>query len=230
MKSKILVVDDEKEIRGLLEIYFTNEGYDVLTASCGEEALDILDKEDVKLMVLDIMMPGIDGMQVCRQVRETLSIPILMLSAKTENMDKIQGIMTGADDYMIKPFDPLELTVRVKALLRRAYYFNNKIEANSNIINIESVRIDKNNHKVTVDGKEINLTAREFDILYLLASNRGRVFNSEEIFEKVWKERYYQSNNTIMVHMSRLRDKLHKHSDGTKVIHTVWGVGYKIEK
>lgn len=227
MHNKILVVDDEKDIRDLLEIYLRNDGYDVIKASGGAEALDIVSNEKVDLVILDIMMPGIDGMEVCKAVRKKLNIPIMMLSAKSENMDKIQGILTGADDYMVKPFDPLELTVRIKGLLRRAYYFNLDIDRDNNLITIENLVIDKKRHKVTVEGEEVLLTAREFDILYLLASNRGQVFSSEEIFEKVWKEKYYQSNNTIMVHMSRLREKIKK---GNNIIHTVWGVGYKIEK
>lgn len=227
MHNKILVVDDEKDIRDLLEIYLRNDGYDVIKASGGAEALDIVSNEKVDLVILDIMMPGIDGMEVCKAVRKKLNIPIMMLSAKSENMDKIQGILTGADDYMVKPFDPLELTVRIKSLLRRAYYFNLDIDRDNNLITIENLVIDKKKHKVTIEGEEVLLTAREFDILYLLASNRGQVFSSEEIFEKVWKEKYYQSNNTIMVHMSRLREKIKK---GNNVIHTVWGVGYKIEK
>ncbi|MDU2157995.1 response regulator transcription factor, partial [Clostridium sp.] len=129
-----------------------------------------------------------------------------------------------------KPFNHLELTVRIRALLRRAYFLNTKMQALDNIIRIESMIIDKSKHKVTIDDNEVSLTAREFEILYLLASNRGRVFSTEEIFEKVWKERYYQSNNTVMVHMSRLRDKLEQYMEGNKIIHTVWGVGYKIEK
>ncbi|MBC6003211.1 response regulator transcription factor [Paraclostridium tenue] len=229
MEKKILVVDDEKEIRNLLDIYLSNEGYKVVKASDGEEALNILESDNIQLIVLDIMMPKMDGIEVCRKVREKLSIPILMLSAKSEDMDKIQGIMTGADDYMTKPFNPLELTVRVKALLRRAYYFNNTVDT-ENVINIESLTIDKNKHRVTVDDKEITLTSREFDILYLLATNRGVVFSTEDIFKKVWKEKYYQSNNTVMVHMSRIREKIEKYMNGTKIIHTVWGVGYKIEK
>lgn len=196
MNNNILVVDDEKEIRDLLEINLTNEGYNVFKAKCGKEALEILEREEVNLMVLDIMMPDMDGLEVCKRAREKYSIPILMLSAKVEDMDRIEGIMTGAD----------------------------------NIIRIESMVIDKKQHKVMIDGNDIDLTAREFEILYLLASNRGRVFSAEEIFEKVWKERYYQSNNTVMVHMSRLRDKIEKYMEGSKVIHTVWGVGYKIEK
>lgn len=230
MKDKILVVDDEKEIRELLKIYFINEGYEVILTSNGEEALNVLEEIDIKLIVLDIMMPGIDGLEVCRRVREDKNIPILMLSAKSENMDKIQGILTGADDYMIKPFDQLELTVRVRALLRRTYYFNKKLVEDDNFINIESLIIDKRNHKVMVNSNEVVLTAREFDILYLLASNKGRVFSSEEIFERVWKESYFQSNNTVMVHMSRLREKIDKAMNGSKIIHTIWGVGYKIEK
>ena len=227
MNNRILVVDDEKEIRDLIEIYLKNDGYEVIKASCGAEALEIVSKEDIDLLVLGIMMPGIDGMELCRLIRKNSNIPILMLSAKSENMDKIQGILTGADDYMVKPFDPLELTVRIKSLLRRAYYFNLDIDRDNNLITIENLVIDKKKHKVTIEGEEVLLTAREFDILYLLASNRGQVFSSEEIFEKVWKEKYYQSNNTIMVHMSRLREKIKK---GNNVIHTVWGVGYKIEK
>ena len=229
MEKKILVVDDEKEIRNLLDIYLSNEGYKVVKASDGEEALNILESDNIQLIVLDIMMPKMDGIEVCRKVREKLSIPILMLSAKSEDIDKIQGIMTGADDYMTKQFNPLELTVRVKALLRRAYYFNNTVDT-ENVINIESLTIDKNKHRVTVDDKEITLTSREFDILYLLATNRGVVFSTEDIFKKLWKEKYYQSNNTVMVHMSRIREKIEKYMNGTKIIHTVWGVGYKIEK
>jgi DNA-binding response OmpR family regulator len=228
--NNILVVDDEKEIRDLLEINLSNEGYNVFKASCGEEAFDILDKEEIHLIVLDIMMPGIDGLEVCRRVREKNNIPIIMLSAKSEDMDKIQGIMTGADDYVCKPFNQLELIVRVKALLRRAYFLNTKMQASVDLIRIEAMVIDKSKHSVTIDDKEVDLTAREFEILYLLATNRGRVFSAEEIFEKVWKERYYQSNNTVMVHMSRLRDKIEHHMEGNKIIHTIWGVGYKIEK
>ena len=176
------------------------------------------------------MMPDIDGLEVCKRVRINNNIPILMFSAKVEDMDKIQGIMTGADDYICKPFNSLELIVRIRALIRRAYFLNSKISASDNIININNMTIDKRQHRVSVNKKEVVLTAREFEILYLLATNRGRVFSAEEIFERVWKEKYYQSNNTVMVHMSRLRDKLEQNSYEDKIIHTVWGVGYKIEK
>lgn len=230
MENNILVVDDEKELRDLLEINLKNEGYNVFKASSGEEALEILDREEINLIVLDVMMPDMDGLEVCKRVREKYNIPILMLSAKVEDMDKIQGIMTGADDYVCKPFNHLELTVRIRALLRRAYFLNTKMQISDDIIRIESMVIDKKKHKITIDDNEVDLTAREFEILYLLATNRGRVFSAEEIFAKVWKERYYQSNNTVMVHMSRIRDKIEQHMEGNKVIHTVWGVGYKIEK
>ncbi|WP_346897455.1 response regulator transcription factor [Clostridium sp. UBA7503] len=230
MSKNILVVDDEKDIRDLLEITLKNEGYTVFKAICGEDALDILDKEEIHLIVLDIMMPGMDGLQVCRLVREKHNIPILMLSAKVEDMDKVQGIMTGADDYVCKPFNNLELTVRIRALLRRAYFLNTKMDISDDIIRIESMSIDKKKHNVTIDNNELDLTATEFEILYLLATNRGRVFSAEEIFQRVWKEKYFQSNNTVMVHMSRLRDKIEEYMKGNKIIHTVWGVGYKIEK
>ena len=221
MNNTILVVDDEKEIRDLIEIYLLNSGYNVIKAEDGKEALDILKKENIHLMILDIMMPKMDGIEVCRKVRESLNIPILMLSAKSEDMDKIQGIMTGADDYLTKPFNPLELTVRVKSLIRRAYYFSGANNEDKDVIKVGVVIIDKEKHSVTVAGNEIILTSREFDILYLLANNKGRVYSTEEIFEKVWKEKYYQSNNTVMVHMSRIRDKIEKYTDGEKIIHTV---------
>lgn len=229
MRSKILVVDDDDEIRNLLEICLTNEGFNVFKAFDGEDALNILEKESIQLIILDVMMPKLNGMEVCSIIRRNLNIPILMLSAKSEDMDKIQGIMTGADDYLTKPFNSLELVVRVKALLRRAYYFNNA-SSSDNIINIDTLTIDKNQHRVTINEEEVPLTSREFDILYLLAVNRGSVLSSEDIFRKVWKEDYFQSNNTVMVHMSRIRDKIEKYTNGQKVIHTVWGVGYKIEK
>lgn len=226
--NNILVVDDEKEIREIISINLKNEGYNVLQAKDGVEALVLFENFDINLVILDIMMPKLDGIGVCRKIRESSNVPILMLSAKSENMDKIEGLLTGADDYIVKPFDSLELLVRIKALLRRAYFFNKSVDRD--IIQVESLIIDKGKHNVTSNGEEINLTAREFEILYLLCSNRGRVFSTEEIFERVWKEDYFQSNNTVMVHMSRLRDKLNKATKGEKIIHTVWGVGYKVEK
>lgn len=229
MKASIAVVDDEKEIRDLISINLKNEGYDVFKAESGYKVIEILKNEHIDLVILDIMMPGMDGMQTCEKIREESNIPILMLSAKSENMDKIEGLLKGADDYMVKPFDSLELMVKIKAMLRRAYVFNDS-KNNDSIINFSCVSIDKNKHVVKVNEKIVKLTSKEFDILYVLASNRGRIFSSEEIFEKVWKEKYFQANNTVMVHVCRLRDKLNKFSEGENIIHTIWGVGYKIEK
>lgn len=230
-KEKILIVEDEKEIANLIEIYLFNDGYDVLKASNGEEALVILGKETIHLVILDIMMPGIDGLEVCRRIREDKNIPILMLSAKSEDMDKILGLSTGADDYLTKPFNPLELLARVKSQLRRYLYLNpNSNLENNSIININGMTIDESSHKVILYDNEINLTPTEFDILLLLAKNRGKVLSAEEIFKGVWKELYFESNNTVMVHIRRLREKIEENPREPIFIKTVWGVGYKIEK
>ncbi len=229
----ILVVDDEKEIADLVEIYLVSDGYKVLKAQDAEEGLRILEEEDIHLVLLDIMMPGMDGIQMCRKIRETSNIPIIMLSAKSADLDKIMGLGTGADDYVTKPFNPLELPARVKSQLRRYTQLNpnNNIgEKDNNEITIRGMTINKDNHKVTIDGEEIKLTPIEFDILYLLSSNQGKVFTTDEIFEKVWNEKVYEANNTVMVHIRRLRGKLKEDQRQDKLITTVWGVGYKIEK
>lgn len=227
MSTEILIVDDDKEIAELIGVYLRNEGYQIYTVQDGIEALQFMERHSVDLVILDVMMPKMNGLDVCREIRKEHEIPVLMLSAKTEDMDKIVGLMTGADDYMIKPFNPLELTARVKALLRRANYQPTVKDPDS--IYIHSLKIDKQSHTVHAQGQEIRLTAIEFDILYLLAKNRGRVFGSEEIFEKVWNEIGTGSNKTVMVHISNLRDKISA-ATGEAVIQTVWGVGYKIEK
>ncbi len=229
----ILVVDDEKEIADLVEIYLVSDGYKVFKASSAEEGLKILAEEDIRLVLLDIMMPGMDGITMCKKIRENSNIPIIMLSAKSGDLDKIMGLGTGADDYVTKPFNPLELTARVKSQLRRYTQLNpnNTVsERASNEINIRGLSINKDNHKVTIDGEEIKLTPIEFDILYLLASSPGKVFSTDEIFEKVWNEKVYEANNTVMVHIRRLRGKMKEDSRQDKIITTVWGVGYKIEK
>ncbi|XID94170.1 response regulator transcription factor [Paenibacillaceae bacterium WGS1546] len=230
MSKSILIVDDDREIANLIEIYLRNEGFDTAQAHDGEEALDKLKDGGFHLLVLDVMMPRLDGMEVCRRVRETASIPILMVSAKAEDMDKILGLMTGADDYVVKPFNPLELVVRVKTLLRRAYQYGAPSAAaeEAGVIKINELTISKSTHSVEVNGRSVHLTSTEFGILYLLASNPGRVFSAEDIFQQVWKEKYFESNNTVMVHISKLRDKLEQEM-GRKLITTVWGVGYKIE-
>jgi DNA-binding response OmpR family regulator len=225
----ILVVDDDKEIANLISIYLQNEGFQILQAHDGHEALTLLEDNQVSLIILDIMMPGIDGMEVCRKVRESSAIPILMCSAKTQDMDKVLGLMTGADDYIIKPFNPLELVARVKSLIRRSFQYNSELKLETDqVLKIHSIKISKMNHKVSSGGRDIQLTSREFDILYLLAAHPGRVFGAEELFQRVWQEKYFVSNNTVMVHISNLRDKLEKEL-GYKLIQTVWGVGYKID-
>jgi DNA-binding response OmpR family regulator len=225
----VLVVDDDKEITQLTSIYLQAEGFQIKVAHSGSEALRILDTTDVHLMILDVMMPTLSGIEVCQKVRETSTIPILMLSAKTEDVDKILGLMTGADDYMMKPFNPLELIARVKSLIRRSFDYNAESKPSAeDTLSIHSLDINRLTHQVTVNGNEISLTSREFEILYLLASHPGRVFNAEDIFQLIWGEKYFVSNNTVMVHISNLRDKLEKEI-GYKLIQTVWGVGYKIE-
>lgn len=232
-ETNILVVDDEQEIADLVEIYLVSDGYKVFKANNAKEGLEILDQEEIHLVLLDIMMPGMDGLEMCRKIRETNNIPIIMLSAKSTDLDKILGLGTGADDYVVKPFNPLELTARVKSQLRRYTQLNpnsNVHETAKNEISIRGLTINKDNHKVTVYDEEVKLTPIEFDILYLLASNPGKVFSTDEIFEKVWNEKVYEANNTVMVHIRRLRGKMKEDERQDKIITTVWGVGYKIEK
>ncbi len=226
---KILIVDDDKDIVELLSIYVKNEGYDVEKAYNGKEAITKINTNpDIDLMILDVMMPQLDGMAVVRAVRKDSQIPILMLSAKTDDLDKIQGLVQGADDYVTKPFNPLEVMARVKSLLRRSQHEVKNNEPDQ--IEVDSLIIKKDSHEVeTVNGKEISLTALEFGILYLLASHPNRVFSADEIFERVWQQESVVSAKTVMVHVSHLRDKLEEATGGEKVIQTVWGVGYKIE-
>ncbi|MCY9594093.1 DNA-binding response regulator [Paenibacillus chitinolyticus] len=230
MDKHILIVDDDDKIAQLIEIYLQNEGYTVYKANNGLTALDIMAEQTVHLVILDIMMPGMDGLQVCMKIREKQMTPILMISAKDGDLDKITGLMTGADDYVVKPFNPLELIARVKSLLRRAYFqAQASVPAEEHTTRIGSLLIDKQTHTVTANGRLVKLTPIEFGILSLLATHPGRVFSSEEIFEKIWKEKYFESTNSVTVHISRLRDKLEKEMEGEKIIHTIWGVGYKLE-
>lgn len=226
---KILIVDDDKDIVELLSIYVKNEGYDVEKAYNGKEAITKINTNpDIDLMILDVMMPQLDGMAVVRAVRKDSQIPILMLSAKTDDLDKIQYLVQGADDYVTKPFNPLEVMARVKSLLRRSQHEVKNNEPDQ--IEVGSLIIKKDSHEVeTVNGKEISLTALEFGILYLLASHPNRVFSADEIFERVWQQESVVSAKTVMVHVSHLRDKIEEATGGEKVIQTVWGVGYKIE-
>ncbi|MFQ6178812.1 response regulator transcription factor [Bacillus paranthracis] len=230
-KETIMVVDDEKEIRELIAIYLKNEGYRVLQAEDGEEGLELLKKNEVHLIVLDIMMPKIDGIHMCMKVREIAEMPIIMLSAKTQDMDKILGLTTGADDYVTKPFNPLELIARIKSQLRRYMKMNGGISAqNENEVEIGDMKINVTTHKVTIADQEVKLTPREFAILELLARNQGMVMSAEQIYERVWKEEAFQSDNTVMVHIRKIREKIEENPRKPRYVKTVWGVGYKIEK
>ncbi|MEH7413809.1 response regulator transcription factor [Neobacillus drentensis] len=236
-QETILIIDDEKEIRDLIGIYLTNEGYNVLKAADGLEGLTLLEENTVHLVVLDIMMPRLDGIQACLKIRENKNVPIIMLSAKSQDMDKIMGLTTGADDYVTKPFQPLELVARIKSQLRRYLRFN-QMDGNAqpnavqqmNVISIDELLMNVSNHEVTVEGREIKLTPREFAILELLARNPGVVFSTEKIYERVWNEPFYESENTVMVHIRNLREKLENNPRTPRYIKTVWGVGYKIEQ
>ena len=224
----VLVVDDEEEIRNLIEIYLKNEGYNVLLAEDGISAMNIIKEHpEIKLIILDIMLPDIDGINICKSIRKFSDIPIIMLSAKGEDNDKILGILSGSDDYMSKPFNPLELMVRVKAQLRR--YLKDYVLKKDEII-IGDLKIDLKGHVVYSGDKLVKLTAKEFEVLELLAQNRGQVFNSQSIYESIWKEEFLENDSTIMTHIKNLRAKLGDNSRNPRYIKTVWGVGYKIDK
>lgn len=232
LKQKILVVDDDKDIADLVEIHLTNSGYQVYAVNSANEGFDILASEDIQLILLDIMMPEVDGLTMCKAIRKVNNIPIIILSAKTEDSEKIEGLATGADDYITKPFNPLELIARVKSQLRRYTTFNidNRNNNKSKNVVLKNLIMNKEDHRTIAYGKEVKLTPIEFNILYLLASNPGKVFSTEEIFETVWNEKMFEANNTVMVHIRRIREKIEMDSRNAQIIKTVWGVGYKIEK
>ncbi|MCR8644272.1 response regulator transcription factor [Paenibacillus sp. N1-5-1-14] len=228
-RSTILLVDDEKEITNLLEIYLKNEGYQLLIANDGLEALELLQSNAVDLIILDVMMPRMDGIQACIKIREEKQMPIIMLSAKGQEIDKITGLSIGADDYVVKPFSPLEILARVKSQLRRYRHFSGNDVKSENEIVIDELVIHLTQHRVSVDKIPIKLTPREFSILYTLAVNRGRVLSMEQIYEAVWEEPFYESNNTVMVHIRKIREKLEKDPSSPQYIKTIWGIGYTIE-
>lgn len=232
VSDTILVVDDEKEIADLVEIHLVSDGFTVKKAYSAVEGLKILEQEDVKLVILDIMMPGMDGIEMCKEIRKDSAVPIIFLSAKSADIDKIVGLGAGADDYVSKPFNPLELMARVKSQLRRYTQLNpkKKEKFNEAQVELENLLIQKENHRVVSYGKEVRLTPIEFDILFLLASNLGRVFSTDEIFERVWNEKMFEANNTVMVHIRRIREKIELDPRNAEIIKTVWGVGYKIDK
>lgn len=234
MSLNILVVDDEKEIADLIEVYLKNDNYNVYKFYTGKEALKCLDKVTPDLAILDVMLPDIDGFSICKTIRKKYFFPIILLTAKVEDIDKITGLAMGADDYITKPFNPLELTARVKSQLRRYKRYNeNKGENISEIMpheyDFSGLTINNDNHKCTLYGKILSLTPIEFSILWYLCKNKGKVVSMEELFEAVWKEKFWDNNNTVMAHVARLREKMKEPSRNPKFIKTVWGVGYTIE-
>ncbi|MGC5325770.1 response regulator transcription factor [Brevibacillus sp. SYSU BS000544] len=228
-KYHVLVVDDEAEIRDALEIYLKNEEISVHKASNGLEALQVLEATEIHLIILDIMMPQMDGIKATFTIRESKNIPIILLSAKSEDTDKILGLNVGADDYVTKPFNPLELIARVKSQLRRYTNLGN-YKASEDEIQVRGLTLNKSTKSVTVDQEDVRLTATEYKILELLMENKGRVFSIEEIYERVWKEPYLQGENTVAVHVRRIREKIEINPKDPKYLKVVWGIGYKIEK
>ena len=227
----ILVVDDEKEIADLIEIYLKNEGYNVFKYYSSKDILTDLEKTNIDLAVLDVMMPDIDGFSLCSKIREKYTFPIIFVTAKVEDIDKISGLTLGADDYITKPFQPLELMARVKAQLRRYTKYNKKEETDENIIDFRNIEINNNTHEFHLNAELIELTPIEFSILWILCKNRGNVVKTDDLFMEVWKEKYYEKdNNTVMVHIRHLREKIKDNTKNPKYIKTIWGVGYKIEK
>ncbi|WP_055340093.1 response regulator transcription factor [Paraclostridium sordellii] len=232
MKFNILVVEDEKDIAYAIKAYLDNQGYKVFIANNGVEGIDIVENETIHLGIVDIMMPKMDGIELTMKIREHYDFPIIMLSAKSEEIDKITGLNIGADDYVAKPFKPLELLARVNSQLRRYKKFLSMIEKNDineNIHTIGGLELDKATKEVSVDGKNIKTTPIEFKILTLLIKNPGRVFSADEIYEKVWKEKAVNTD-TIMVHVRNIREKIEMDPKNPKYLKVVWGVGYKIEK
>ena len=232
MNEKVLVVDDEKELADLVEVYLKNEGYTVYKFYNGTDALKCVNSVELDLAILDIMLPDIDGFQICQKIREKFYFPVIMLTAKALDGDKIMGLSI-ADDYITKPFNPLEVVARVKAQLRqymRYRQLNFKQEDERSEYDIRGMTISKSSHKCILFGKELQLTPTEFSILWYLCENQGKVVSTEELFEAVWGEKYIDNNNTVMAHIGRLREKMKERAKNPKFIKTVWGVGYTIEK
>lgn len=232
MSINILIVDDEKSIADLIEVYLKNEGFTIYKFYNGKDALQCVQSEQLDLAILDVMLPDIDGFTLCQKIRENHNFPVIMLTAKEEEIDKITGLTLGADDYITKPFRPLELVARVKAQLRRFTQYNSgKPSQEEHLIAFSGLVLDMDTHECTLNEKKLSLTPTEFSILWVLCSNRGRVVSSEELFHEVWGDKYFaNSNNTVMVHIRHLREKMHDSAEHPKYIKTVWGVGYKIEK
>lgn len=233
MDEKVLIVDDEREIADLLEVYLKNDGYTVYKFYNGMDALKCIGEMELDLAVIDVMLPDIDGFHICQKIREKFYYPVIMLTAKASDGDKIMGLTIGADDYITKPFNPLEVMARVKTQLRRYVKYNNfaaKQAAKVSEYDIRGLVINKDTHKCFLYGKELQLTPIEFSILWYLCEHQGAVVASEELFEAVWGEKYLNNNNTVMAHIGRLREKLNESARKPKFIVNVWGVGYTIEK
>ena len=230
MSYNILVVDDEKELADVIELYLTADGCTVHKCYTGKEALECIAHTDLDLAILDVMLPDVDGFQICKKIREKFWYPVIMLTAKGTDVDKIMGLTIGADDYITKPFNPLEVVARVKTQLRRYTRYNVGKEApQQNELDIRGLQISKDTHKCLLNGKEVALTPIEFEILWYLCGRRGTVVSSEELFEAVWGEKYLDNNNTVMTHIARLREKMNEPARRPKYIKTIWGVGYTIE-
>ncbi len=231
MDANIMIVDDEQEIADLVELYLQNEGFTVYKYYTALEALKCINEIELDLAILDIMLPDIDGLTICRRIREKYNFPVIMLTAKNHEIDKISGLALGADDYVTKPFLPLELIARVKAQLRRYTRYNHSdTTQDENVIAFSGLVIEKDKHTCLLNEKPITLTPTEFALLWYLCKNRGRVVKSDELFYNVWGEKYYTNNNTVMVHIRHIREKMKDNAENPKYIKTVWGVGYKIEK
>lgn len=226
---QILVCDDEKEIADAIEIYLKNEGYGVTKAYDGFEALEMIEQQEIHLIIMDIMMPKMDGMRATMKIREKKNIPILMLSAKSEDYDKIMGLNMGADDYLTKPFNPLELIARVKSQLRR-YTTLGSMEVKQGALQTGGLMLNEETREVTVEGEPVKLTPVEFGILAFLMKNAGRVFSIDQIYENVWNEPSFNPENTVSVHIRRIREKIEINAKEPKYLKVVWGVGYKVEK
>lgn len=229
MNERILIVDDDEEIAQLVSVYLRNEGFETTVFHRGQAALEEIQRQAYDLAVLDVMLPEVSGFQLCQQIRSHYNYPVIMLTAKVDNVDKITGLTIGADDYITKPFNPVEMTARVKAQLRRYFKYNAEKDGDE-LIDYQGLIMNKTTHECSLYGEKINLTPTEFSILALLSENRGRVVSSQELFESIWKEKYFDSNNTVMVHIRRVREKMHEMPRNPKFIKTVWGMGYKIEK
>ena len=222
---KVLIVDDNKQITSILEEYAKKEGYETIIALDGEEAIELFNKEDPDIILLDVMMPKKDGFTVCREIREVSNVPIIMITAKGEDYEKIMGLELGADDYILKPFSPNEVIARIKAIMRRITIE----EKESNVFTYDNLTISLENYSASIDGKDLSLTKKELEILWTLVNNKNKVFSRENLLESIWGVEYYGYDRTVDSHMKRLRAKIDKHKHPSWDLKTIWGVGYKFE-